>query len=138
MLSSFVKSHMLSLSGLLMTGGLLTSCQGETPDITDTTVTPSSFAISSFADDVQFTIHTTVLHLGGTITSVKATVEDEGLSYDLVQQGTVVGGEEWSITTTLTLWAGFSEGTYYIDITATSDGGETVTKAHAATVTVTS
>lgn len=139
MVSSLISPAKFSLVGLFLTGGLLfTGCNGATPEISGTTVTPSSVALSEFESTIQFTIETDVLHLGGTITSVTASVEGEDLVYDLVQEGDVVGGESWSITTTMTLWAGFSEGTYYIDVTAVSSEGETVTLDHAASVTVTS
>ena len=123
---------------LLFAGLLATSCGGSTPEIVDTKVTPSSVALSTFESNIQFTVDTTILHLGGTITDVTAQIEGQEIVYDLVKEDDVIGGEEWSITTTMTLWTGFSEGVYYVDITAVSSEGETVTLAHAATVTITS
>jgi hypothetical protein len=137
MLSTPMVKHRLPCAGLLLTGVmLLSSCSTETPEIRDTTVTPSSVALSTFESSVQFTIDTTILHLGDTITSVTANIEGE--TFALVEKGDVVGGQEWSITTTMTFWEGFSEGTYYIDMTAVSSDGETVTLKKAASVTVTS
>jgi len=131
--------HALSYAGLFLAGGLFfTSCGGTNPEISGTTVTPSSVALSSFESTIQFTVETNVLHLGDTITSVTATIEGEDIVYDLVEKGDVIGGQAWSITTTMTLWEGFSEGTYYIDVTAVSSEGETVTLARAASVTITS
>lgn len=121
-----------------MVGSMLLSGCGPTPEIIDTSVSPSAVSLTEFQSNVQFTIDTTVLHLGGTITSVTATIEDQGLSYDLVKVDDVIGGEEWSITTTMTLWEGFSEGTYYINITAVSSEGETLTLDHAASVVISS
>jgi len=127
------------MSFCLATGLLLVSCGDSlSPEIANTTVEPSTVALSELESDVQFTLTTQVLHFGDAVTSVVATVEDEDISYDLVKSDDIVGGEEWTITTTLSLWAGFSEGTYYIDVTAVSSSGETVTQAKAASVTITS
>jgi hypothetical protein len=124
---------------MLTSGGLLFgACNGGTPQISDTVVTPSNIALSEFESSIQFSIRTNVLHMGDDIDSVTATVQGQDIVYDLVQSGDVVGGESWALTTTLTLWSGISEGTYYIDVTAISSDGETVTLAKAATVTVTS
>lgn len=139
MYSSFISPAQSSLFGLALAGGLLFGgCTVSTPEISGTTVTPSSVALSEPISTIQFTIETNVLHMGGTITSVTASVEGEDLVYDLIQVGEVIGGEKWSITTTMTLWEGFAEGVYYIDVTAVSSEGETVTLDHAASVTITS
>lgn len=138
MLAKIMNTCRRSWAGMFLTGSiLLTSC-GMAPEISGTTVTPSSVALSTFESSIQFTLDTRVLHMGDSITSVTATIEGQDITYDLVEKGDVVGGQEWSITTSMTLWAGFSEGTYYIDVTAVSSDGETVTLAKAASVTVTS
>lgn len=139
MSSRFLSARVSSSVGLILTGGVLfTGCQGLDPMINATTVTPSSVALSSFGSDIQFTINTQVLYMESAVATVTASIASENLTYELEQTDNILNGEAWSVTTSMTLWEGFSEGTYYIDVTAVSIDGEAVTLTRAAQVTVTS
>lgn len=116
---------------------LSVGCGADDPEITNTKVTPSTWSVSGISDTVTFTITTDVLHLGGAVNSVIASVEGKDLDFDLVKVEDITGGERWSISTNLTLWNGISEGVYPIRITATDDDGDVETETNAATVTVT-
>ena len=127
-----------SLARVMVLGlfGVAAAC-GSKPDITYTQVTPAAWQISGIANTPTFTVTTDVLHFGGTITKVTASVEGQNLSFDLTKQSSIAGGEQWSVSTQLTLWSGISAGTYFIDITAADSDNTTVTQSKAATVTVT-
>ncbi len=110
---------------------------GSTPSITDTTVTPSSFQVSGIESSANFTVTTDIIDLGAPVTSATASIEGQSTTVDLVKQQDVAGGEQWGQTTQLTLWSGFSSGTYLIDITATaSSSGVSVTQKDAASVVI--
>lgn len=115
---------------------VLAAC-GTKPLITNTEVTPANWRISGIADTATFTITTDVLHLGGSVSKVTATVEGKDLSFDLRKASDVTGGERWSVSTQLTLWRSISTGTYYLNITATDSNNTSVTETHAASVQVT-
>ena len=115
--------------------GLLAACGG--PSIEETTVTPSIFQTSGIVSSENFTITTDIIDLGGPVQSATASVEGQGVTVSLVKQQNVVGGEEWGQTVQMTLWDGFSSGTYSIDITANSTSGVSVTQKDAASVTIT-
>ncbi len=131
---------MTSAMSILSTGCSTEAAQvfDTSPEIIDTSVEPSNIALSTFQSDVQFVVTTKILHFDGTVNSVKASVENQSISYDLTKLDDITGGEEWGITSTLTLWEGISEGIYYINITAVSSAGQTVTQTHAAAVNITS
>ncbi len=77
-----------------------------------------------------------VLHFDGNITSVTANVENQSVTVTLAKTGGVLGDEQWSGSVQLTLFSGFSAGTYQVDVTADDSNGTTVTSKAAATVTV--
>jgi hypothetical protein len=121
---------------LAVSSALLTLCACGGPLIENTSVSPSTFQVSGIADTANFTVTTDILHIGDAIGNVTAKVEGKDISLSLVKQSDIPGGEQWGQTTALTLWNGVSAGTYLIDITATESSGSTVTKADAASVTV--
>ncbi len=130
--SSFRSARLLCVAFLFAAG-----CGIGKPEITSTEVVPKTWAVSGIADNVTFTVTTNVLHLGGTVTKVTASVEGQDVNLDLAKQGDVIGGEKWGASTNLTLWKSVSKGTYQLRITATDDKGNTVSEPTAASVTVT-
>jgi hypothetical protein len=120
---------------VLLTAAL--GCGGSNPDINSVSVTPSTIALSGITESVTFAVSCNVLHFGGSISSVTATVEGQSIDVTLSKSGGVIGDEQWSGTFQETLFNGFSAGVYQIDVTATDSNGVTVTDKAAATVTIT-
>jgi hypothetical protein len=112
-------------------------CGSGKPEISNTKVEPSTWAVSGLSDTVTFKVTTDVMNLGGKVNKVHAQVDGKDIGFDLAKKEDLSVGERWEINSKLTLWNGISEGTYKIDITATDDKGTTVTEKAAATVTVT-
>jgi hypothetical protein len=113
----------------------LSACNAS-PAITNTTVTPSSFQVSGIESSANFTVTTDIVDFGSPISSATASIEGQSTTLDLVKQQDIAGGEEWGQTTDLTLWTGFSSGTYLIDITAADSTGTTVVQKDASSVTI--
>ena len=112
-------------------------CGSSTPVISDVSVNPSTVQLSGIVNTETFVVSCSVLHFGGSITSVSASVENQNVAVAMAKTGGVLGDEQWSGSVQLTLFTGFSAGTYQVDIQAIDSNGASVTQKAAATVTVT-
>jgi len=128
---------MLQISAAVAVTLCLGACGGSSPAINSVSVNPSTVRISGLVDTDTFVVSCSVLHFGGDVSSVTASVENQNITVDLAKTGGLPGDEQWTGSVQLLLFRNISTGVYQVDITANDTNGTTVTDKGAATVTVT-
>lgn len=126
-----------ALCAFVAAAAVTLACSPSEPQIVNTRIQPSTWAIGGIADTATFTVTTDLLHFGGDITNVEASVQGTNIRVPLRRENSILNGERWTGTTQLTLFRGLAEGIYVVSITASDAQGDTAVDENAASVTVT-